>query len=368
MGFGLRHGSASSPATSVTRPWHTTCCCSGTCLVETHLYVQLYYHRHHRSSPWPRTVPRSGAMPSVTHCKPWLASQPSCSWPMCTEMQWEQESLSPDVPIQGGCSLQGQLLQRHESPAGQASDWWSSLCIGQAWARPLGYASRWLWLWGQRGTIGLLQAPWAYHGGPAHPDHCLHVRLPQVVHAWVLIRPDGQEHGPQAIGANIHWLRFLKYGPRSGSGSGRMISKFPWGTTRWWEGLTHYGDSAASRPLKEVTVSASATVTGSWFHSGIVLNMVERQRGEERWLAQGLSRRWSPFRLFRWVFLMFTSSGGMAKCPFIILYGKMSFWSRRRFARLVPLAGNSLHNCLWPDNKKAFYNHFHYWFPSEACY
>ena len=75
--------------------------------------------------------------------------------------------------------------------------------------------------------------------------------------------------------------------PGSGSGSGRMISKFPWGTTRWWEGLTHYGDSAASRPLKEVTVSASATVAGSWFHSGIVLNMVERQRGEERWLARG---------------------------------------------------------------------------------
>ena len=114
-----------------------------------------------------------------------------------------------------------------------------------------------------------------------------------------------------------------------------MISKFPWGTTRWWEGLTHYGDSAASQPLKEVMVSASATVAGSWFHSGIVLNMVERQRGdhEERWLAPGLSRRWSPFWLFCWVLLMFTSSGGMAKCPFIILYSKMSLWSRRRFAR-----------------------------------
>ena len=112
-----------------------------------------------------------------------------------------------------------------------------------------------------------------------------------------------------------------------------MISKFPWGTTRWWEGLTDYGDSTTSRPLKEVTVSATATVAGSWFHSEIVLNMVERQRGEERWLARGLSRRWSPFRLFRWVFLMFTSSGGMAKCPFIILYSKMSLSSRRRFAR-----------------------------------
>ena len=103
-----------------------------------------------------------------------------------------------------------------------------------------------------------------------------------------------------------------------------------------WSANSHEGqrvDSAASRPLKEVTVSASAALAGSWFHSGIVPNMVERQRGEQWWLARGLSRRWSPFRLFRWVFLMFTSSGGMAKCPFIILYSKMSLWSRRRFAR-----------------------------------
>ena len=109
-----------------------------------------------------------------------------------------------------------------------------------------------------------------------------------------------------------------------------------------WSANSHEGQradgwglhtSAASRPLKEVMVSASANVAGSWFHSGRVLNMVERQRGEERRLARGLSRRWSPFRLFCWVFLMFTSSGGMAKCLFIILYNKMSLWSRRRFAR-----------------------------------
>ena len=78
-----------------------------------------------------------------------------------------------------------------------------------------------------------------------------------------------------------------------------------------------YSDEHASRLLNAVRESASAVEAGNWFHSGIVLIMVEFQSGDDFRCALGLcslSGLETPLAVL-FDLVMSTDSGGILTSP-----------------------------------------------------
>ena len=96
------------------------------------------------------------------------------------------------------------------------------------------------------------------------------------------------------------------------------------------------GERDASWLLKAVMEPASAMEAQREFHSGMELNMVGFQSGEDLALALGISSLWGLFfchRAGRVDYTNSTESGKMVICPFMILYSRARCWSWLRSAR-----------------------------------